>query len=100
MVEGQDGRGNADAHTARARGGHTGERGGVDGEAVVDEMVLGQPDLVEPQLLRPLHLLSSAVHHFFVGEAGSGLEEEEGSEAHDAADGTAPATVGQHGRGG
>ena len=59
-----------------------GERARVDGEAVVDEVVLGQPDLVEAELLRPLHLLELAVHDLGVAEPGRGLEEEEGPEAH------------------
>ena len=81
-MEGQDGGGQPDADPARARGGGGGEARRVHREAVVDEVVLGQPDLVEAQLLRPLHLLELAVDDLGVGEAGRGLEEEEGPEAH------------------
>ena len=73
--------------TRRVRDGRGGrEARRIDREAVVDEVVLGQPDLVEAQLLRPLHLLDLAVHDLGVGEAGGGLEEEEGPEAHGSGD--------------
>jgi len=50
VVKGQDGRGEADANAPGARGGGGGEGGRIDGETVVDEVVLGEPDLVEAQL--------------------------------------------------
>src|SRR5688572_26989365 len=88
-MKGQDGGGKTDAHAPRAGRGDAGERGGIDGEAVIDEVVLGEPDLVEPELFGPLHLLELTMHDVLVREAGSGLEEEEGPEAHGAPDGTA-----------
>src|SRR6266849_3721788 len=64
------------------RAGRGRQRGRVHGQAVVDEVVLGQPDLVEAKLLRPLHLLELSMDDVLVGQAGSGLKEEERSEAH------------------
>jgi hypothetical protein len=66
----------------RAAGSGGGERGRVDGQPVVDEVVLGQPDPVEPELLGPLHLLELAVNDLVVGEPRHGLEEVERPEAH------------------
>src|SRR5207249_6485486 len=85
MMEGQDRRRQPDAYPPRPGGGDGGERAGVHREAVVDEVVLGEPDLVEAQLLRPLHLLELAVHDLGVAEARCGLEEEERAEAHGSA---------------
>ncbi len=82
MMEGQDRRRQPDAYPPRPGGGDGGERAGVHREAVVDEVVLGQPDLVEAELLRPLHLLELAVHDLVVAEPRHGLEEVEGPEAH------------------
>jgi len=82
MVKGQDGRGEADANAPGARGGGGGEGSGIDGEAVVDEVMLGEPDLVEAQLLRPLDLLELAADDVVVPVAGRSLEEIEGAEAH------------------
>ena len=56
--------------------------GGIHREAVVDEVVLGEPDLVEAQLLRPLDLLELAADDVVVAVARRGLEEVEGAEAH------------------
>ena len=81
-MKGQDGRGEADANALGARGGGGGEGGGVDGEAVVDEVMLGEPDLVEAQLLRPLDLLELAADDVVVPVAGRSLEEIESAEAH------------------
>jgi len=82
MMEGQDGRGEPDADALRARGGGGSESGGVHGEAVVDEVVLGEPRFVETELLRPLDLLELATDDVMVAVARRGLEEEERSEAH------------------
>jgi hypothetical protein len=82
VVEGEDRGGEPDAHAACAGGGGGGEAGRIDGEAVVDEVMLGEPDLVEAELLRPLHLLELAVHDLGVAQPRRGLEEEEGSETH------------------
>jgi len=46
----------------------------VDNELVVDEVVFGEPDLIEAQLLRPLHLLELAVNDLGVGERRRGLK--------------------------
>src|SRR5262249_19853198 len=43
-------------------------------ELVVDEVVFGEPDLIEAQLLRPLHLLELAVNDLGVGERRRGLK--------------------------
>jgi len=61
------------ADPARARGRGGGEARRIHRQAVVDEVVLGQPDLVEAELFRPLHLLELAMDHLGVGEAGRGL---------------------------
>src|SRR5438552_2788327 len=45
-------------------------------------MVLGQPDLIEAELLRPLHLLELAVHDLVVAQPRHGLEEIKSPEAH------------------
>ena len=82
VVERQDRRGQADPHPARARGRGGGQARRVHRQAVVDEVVLGEPDLVEPELLGPRHLLELAVDDLGVGEARGGLEEVEGPEAH------------------
>src|SRR5438309_1198795 len=82
VMEGEDRRRQPDTHAPGPRGGDGGEGAGIDGEAVVDEVVLGQPDLVEAELLRPLHLLELAVHDLLVAQPRHGLEEVEGPEAH------------------
>ena len=64
VVERQDRRRQSDADAARARRGHRRQGRRVHREAVVDEVVLGQPDLVEAELLRPLHLLELAIDDF------------------------------------
>src|SRR5207244_5665733 len=78
---GQDGRRQADAHAPRARRRRRGERGRIDGEAVIDEVVLGEPDLVESQLLGPLHLRQLVADDVVVALTGRGLEEEKRTEA-------------------
>src|SRR5262249_26661837 len=82
MVERQDRRGQPDAHAPRARGGDGRERAGIDGEPIVDEVVLGEPDLIEAELLRPLHLFELTVHDLVVAQPWHGLEEVEGPESH------------------
>jgi len=82
VVEGQDGRRQADAHPPgpHGRGGGQDSRG--DGQAVLDEMVLGQPDAVEPQLLGPGHLLDLVLDDLGMGQAGWGLQKVVGPKAH------------------
>jgi hypothetical protein len=81
-LERQDRGRQPDAHAPGAGGGHRGQGGGIHGQTVVDEVMLGQPDLVEAELLRPLHLLELAVHDVFVAEPRHRLEEKERAEAH------------------
>src|SRR6185295_20365398 len=50
--------------------------------AVVDEVVLGQPDGVEAQLLRPHHLLDLALDHLGVVDRGRRLQEVVRPESH------------------
>jgi len=83
-MEGQDGGGQADADAAGARGGGGGEAGGIHREAVVDEVMLGEPDLVEAELLRPHHLVELARDDVGVPVPRWGLQEEIGPEAHQA----------------
>jgi len=82
VVKGQDGGGQADADAPGARGGGGGEAGGIYREAVVDEVMLGEPRLVEAQLLRPLDLLELAADDVLVPVARRSLEKVEGAEAH------------------
>jgi hypothetical protein len=84
IVEGQDGGRQADPNSRSPRGHRAGERGRVHREAVVDEVVLGEPDLVEAQLLRPHHLVELTVDDVRVPVARRGLQEEVGAEAHHA----------------
>ena len=83
-MEGQDGGGQADADPGGPRGHRAGERGRIHREAVVDEVVLGEPDLVEAQLFRPRHLVELARDDVGVPVARRRLQEEVGPEAHQA----------------
>jgi hypothetical protein len=85
VVEGQDGRGEPDADVARAHGRGGGQHRRRDRQAVLDEVVLGQPDAVEPQLLGPGHLVHLVAHDVRMGESGRGLQEVVGSEPHGSA---------------
>ncbi len=60
IVERQDRGSQADAHPPRPRRGGRRQDGRRDGQAVVDEVMLRQPDAVEAELLRPHHLLDLA----------------------------------------
>ncbi len=82
VVEGQDRGRQPDAHPGRAGRERGGERGRIDGQAVVDEVVLGEPHLVEAQLLGQHHLIQLAADDLVVPPAGRGLQEEVGAEAH------------------
>jgi hypothetical protein len=84
IVEGQDGGGQADPDLGSPRGHRAGEGGGVHREAVVDEVMLGEPDLVEAELLRPHHLVELARDDVGVPVPRWGLQEEIGPEAHQA----------------
>jgi len=84
IVEGQDRGGETDPDPGRPRGHRAGERGRVHREAVVDEVVLGEPHLVEAQILRPRHLVELARDDIGVALARRSLQEEVGPEAHQA----------------
>ena len=84
VMEGQDRRGEADAHPARPGRRRRRERRGIHRQPVVDEVVLREPDLVEPELLGPLDLLELAVDDVGVPLARRRLEEVEGAETHHA----------------
>jgi hypothetical protein len=75
VVEGEDGGGQPDAHALRPHGRGRGQDRRRDRQAVLDEVVLGQPDAVEPQLLGPGHLLDLALNDLGVAEAWWRLEE-------------------------
>jgi hypothetical protein len=83
-VEGQDGGGQADPDPRRPRGHGAGEGRGIHREAVVDEVVLGEPHLVEAQLFRPRHLVELARDDVGVPVTRRCLQEEVGPEAHQA----------------
>src|SRR5439155_18325823 len=88
IVEWKDRGGQADAHPPRPRRGRRRQDGRRDRQAVVDEMVLRQPDAVEAELLGPHHLLDLTPDDLRVGDRGRGLQEVVRSEAHRAPDAT------------
>ena len=90
IVEGEDRGGQADPHAPGPHGGGGRQDRRRDGEAVLDEVVLGQPEAVEAELLGPRHLLDLAPEDFGVSERRWGLEEIVGSEAHLSPAGTLP----------
>jgi len=82
VVERKDRGRQADAHVPRPHRGRRRQDRRRDGEAVVDEVVLGQPDAVEAELLGPHHLLDLPTDDVRVGDRRRCLEEVVGSEAH------------------
>ena len=84
LVEREDRGGEADTNALGPGRDRARERGRIDREAVVDEMVLGQPHRIEAELFRPHHLLELAVNDLRVRIARMRLEEIIGPELHQA----------------
>jgi hypothetical protein len=81
-VKREDRRRQADPHVPRTHRGRRRQDRRRDRQAVLDEVVLGQPDAVEAQLLGPDHLLDLAADDIGVADRRGCLEEVVGAEAH------------------
>src|SRR5262249_3296273 len=84
LVKGQDGGREPDTDALRARSGSAREGGRVHREAVVDEVVLGEPDGVEAELFGPHHLVELPMNDLLMRIARMRLEEIVGPEFHHA----------------
>ena len=84
LVEREDRGGEADPNPLGPRRDRARERGRIDRETVVDEMMLGEPHRIEAELFRPHHLLELAVDDLRVRIARMRLEEVIRPELHQA----------------